>query len=83
MLGDWKVPLTRKFNNKFKGILNKFNLRSKGIRRASIKHKGYKSWFVNLSEHPDNKESKIKNMLGFIPRVEIKSESKARKYKNK
>ena len=83
MTGDWKVPLTRKFNNKLKGILSKFNPRLKSIRRASIKHKGYKSLFVHSSEHLDNKESKNKNMLSVIPRVKLKSESKARKYKYK
>ena len=83
MTGDWKISLTRKFNNKLKGILSKFNPRLKSIRRASIKHKAYKSLFVNSSEHPDNKESKNENMLSVISRVKLKSESKARKSKKK
>ena len=71
-----KKTLSRKFKSKLKRILSKFNLRPKGIRRASIKHKRYKSLFVHLSEHPDNKESKIKNMLSVIPREEKSQKAK-------
>ena len=83
MFGDWKESISRKFKSKFKGVLSEFNLRLKDIRRASIKHKGYKPLFVHSSDNSDNKESKINKRQSVNPREELKSESKARKSKNK
>ena len=72
MFGDWKESISRKFTSKF-------SLRLKDIRSASIKHKGYKPLFA----HSNNKESKINKKQSVYPREELKSESKARKSKNK
>ena len=54
----------------------KFNLRPKHTLRVSIKHKGYKPLFVNLSEHSDNKNSKISKKQSVNQRKELKPERK-------
>ena len=70
MFGNWKESISRKYKNKFKGILCKFNLRPKDIRLASIKHKGNRQLFAHSSEHSNNKESKINKKQSVNPREE-------------
>ena len=68
MFGDWKESISRKFKSKSNGIVYKFNLRPKDIRRESIKHKGDRSLFAHSREHSNNKESKIYKKQCVNPR---------------
>ena len=52
MFEDWKESIAKRFKSKV-------NLRPKDIRRASIKHKGYKLLFVHSSEQSNSKKAKL------------------------